>query len=146
MQECCRSQARRFLRILKYKKNSNLISHCIQTVKIVVYKPPTNWNTKEVDPIFSLAPRGLLKHMGICKNPINPIKTALTKFENAPIEELMFKGVDCVLGPFPYFWASGTLLLKMCSNPNLKTLHFKNIRISHSGSLGEAAITEALRD
>jgi hypothetical protein len=63
--------------------------------------------------------------MGIDRNPI---KTVLDKFKNAPIQELVLKP-SCYSrsAEFPYIRTSGILLLKMCLNPNLKTLRFEYI-------------------
>ena len=77
------------------------------------------WN-----PFFPPGSRGLLKLVGV---EVNPMKTAFTMFKNAPIEELVIQGTDDRVTRFPYTPTSCTLLLEICSNPNLKTLCFDNI-------------------
>lgn len=81
------------------------------------------WDGSEEDLPCS---NGFLSLMGIDRNPIN---TVLAKFMNAPIQELVLKRPSCYYrsAEFPYIWASGIVLLKMCSNPNLKTLRFEYI-------------------
>ena len=121
MEKCCQKRASKFLRILKYEKNSDLISY-IRSVKIlVVFRTGT---TRKWNPFFPLGSRGLLKLVGV---EVNPMKTAFTMFKNAPIEELVIQGTDDRVTRFPYTPTSCTLLLEICSNPNLKTLCFDNI-------------------
>ena len=121
-QEYCRKRAKKFLKILKYKKNADLISHCIRSVIILVQPCAPYWDGSEEDLPCS---NGFLKLMGIDRNPI---KTVLTKFNNAPIQELVLNGSSCYPPEFPYIRTSGILLLMMCSNPNLKTLRFEYIK------------------
>ena len=58
----------------------------------------------------------------------NPIVAALTMLKNAPIEKFVLEGLDAH-GTFPGDPTDKipTLLLDMCSNPNLKTLGFEKI-------------------
>jgi len=109
-------RAKKFLRILKYKKNSDLISHCIRSVKILIF---SSQYYDEAEPIFRL----VLQGMGVCKHPI---QTVLAKFKNAPIKELILRAV--VYRDFRRFRKFSGLMLEMCLNPNLKTLCLENIR------------------
>ena len=116
--ESCRKRAVEFLRILKYKKNSDLISR-IRSVKIVAY-PREYWPPYDVEPdSHPLSSKGLLKLVGV---DTDPIKTALTIFKNAPIEELILNESD---GKFHD--RTCKLLFEICSNPNLKALSFECI-------------------
>ena len=110
-------RARKFLRILKYKKNADLISHCIRSVKILIYD---YYDSRE--PTFRI----LLQIMRVCENPIRAV---LAKFKNAPIKELVFRaaGGGCYY-EFRRFQPSAVfMMLEMCSNPNLKTLRIEKI-------------------
>jgi hypothetical protein len=75
--------------LLKYKKNSDLVSR-IRSVKIIV--EPEEWlpYDTELDG-YPLGSKGLKKLMGI---DTNPMKTALTIFKIAPIEELVINKSD----------------------------------------------------
>jgi len=106
-------RARKFIRILKYKKNSDLISH-IRSVEIFVYLHPRSYSRGDLT--------RLLKLIGI---DASPVKTALTMLKNAPIEEMTLTG-DTMYCDFRNHRIS-TLLLEMCSNPNLKSLCFEYI-------------------
>lgn len=140
----CQKRASKFLRILRFKKNSDLISH-IRSVQVLLYLHPWHRGSSKVDPIFGPGSNGLLKLMGV---DTNPIKTALSMFKNASIEELALKGAYG--NQFPCTQTSGTtILLEICSNPNLKTLCFDNIkclpsrfiwRDSHGRSLSRLAL------
>jgi len=118
-EEFCRKRAVEFLRILKYKRNSDLISR-IQSVKIVV--EPEDWlpYDTELDG-YSLGSKGLKKLLGI---ETDPIKTALTIFKTARIEELVLDKSD---GEF-YENRISKLLFEICSNTNLKALSFKCVK------------------
>jgi hypothetical protein len=126
---CDRSYDRRaskLVRILKYKKNSDLISQRIRSVKVFLDRflccTQGGWSSSAHFP----GPTLLLSLMGI---NTNPIVAALTMLKNAPIEKFVLEGLDAY-GTFPDDPATDkipTLLLDMCSNPNLKTLGFENI-------------------
>jgi hypothetical protein len=101
-------KARKFLRILKYKKNSDLISH-IRCVEILVHEllPQSDSTTR------------LLKLLGIDQSPV---KTVLTMLKNAPIEKFTLRGVsECD-------FQNHTLLLELCSNPSIKTLRIVGLQ------------------
>jgi hypothetical protein len=118
-EEFCRKRAVDFLRILKYKKNSDLISR-IRSVKIVVQLEVRIVYDAELDG-YPLGSKGLKKLMGI---DTDPIKTALTIFKTAPIEELVINKSD---GEF-YDNRTSKLLFEICSNPNLKALSFECVK------------------
>jgi len=120
----CTRRAREFLSILKYKKNSDLISRCIRSVKIAVYPGQDIEYWTEDTPCF-LGWKYLLKRVGIYTNPLEEV---LAKFKHAPIEELIIKGAYSTPWEFPNLRVYGTVLLAMCSNPNLKTLLVEELR------------------
>ena len=122
MEEHCRRRARKFLSILKYKKNSDLISHCIRSVKILVYQFCRDcYRTEGPAPCCKY----LLKLVGIDANPLEEV---LAKFKNAPIKELIIQGANDMPCEFPKLRVYGTVLLAMCSNPNLKNLRVEELR------------------
>ena len=109
------SRATKFIKILKYKKNSDLISH-IRSLKIVVYLPSQTSSQQR------RSPKRLLELIGI---ETKPVKTALTMLKNAPIEEVIPRGSsEC---DFRNHRIS-TLLLEMCSNPSIKTLRIEGLQ------------------
>jgi len=118
-EEFCRKRAVEFLRILKYKKNSDLVSR-IRSVKIVMEPEVRMVYDAELDG-YPLGSKGLKKLMGI---DTDPIKTALTIFKTAPIEELVLDKSD---GEF-YDNRTSKLLFEICSNPNLKALSFERVK------------------
>jgi len=106
-----RQRARKFLKILKYKKNSDLISH-IRCLEILVYEflPQSDFQQQ------------FLKLIGIDRSPV---KTVLTVLKNAPIEKFILRGVsEC---DFQNHRIS-TLLLELCSNPSIKTLRIVGLQ------------------
>ena len=108
--------ARKFIKILKYKKNSDLISH-IRSVNIFVHLHSQTYSQQQ------RSSKRLLKLIGI---ETSPIKTALIMLKNAPIEEFILRGdpTHC------YFrnHRTSTLLLEMCSNPNIKNLRIEGLK------------------
>ena len=109
-------RANKFIRILKYKKNSDLLSH-IRSVEIFVYLFPRPYSQEQRGGLTRL-----LKLIGL----ESPVKTALTMLKNAPIEEFTLKGNTAHHYDFRNHRIS-TLLLEMCSNPNVKSLCFEQI-------------------
>jgi len=110
-----RKKSRKFLRILKYKKNSDLISH-IRYLEIFVYRllPQSDFQQQ-----YSV--KRLLKLIGIDRSPV---KAVLAMLKNAPIEQLILRGVS------EYDFQNhriSTLLLELCSNPNIKTLRINGL-------------------
>ena len=118
-EEFCRKRAVDFLRILKYKKNSDLVSR-IRSLKILVEPEVRIVYDAELDG-YPLGSKGVKKLMGI---DTDPIKTALTIFKTAPIEELVLNKSD---GEF-YDNRTSKLLFEICSNQNLKALSFKRVK------------------
>jgi len=109
-----RRRAAKFIRILKYKKNSDLISH-IRSLKIVVYLPSQTYSQQR------RSPKRLLELVGI---ETNPTKTGFTVLKNAPIEEVILRGSsECDFRNH----RTSTLLLEMCSNPSIKTLRIEGL-------------------
>jgi hypothetical protein len=109
-------RASKFIRILKYKKNSDLISH-MRSVEILLYLHPQSHSQQQRGDLTRL-----LKLIGI---NASPVKTAFTMLKNAPIEELTLRG-NLAHYDFRNHRIS-ILLLEMCSNPNLKSLCFEYI-------------------
>ena len=118
-------RASKLVRILKYKKNSDLISQRIRSVKVFLdrflWGTQGGWSSSAHFP----GPTLLLSLVGI---NTNPMVAALTMLKNAPIEKFVLEGLDAY-GTFPDDPTDKipTLLLEMCSNPNLKTLGFEKI-------------------
>ena len=105
----------KFLRILKYKKNSDLISH-IRCVEILVYELLPQFDFQQ-----QYFVKRILKLLGI--DP-SPVKTVLTMLKNAPIEKFTLRGLsEC---SFQNHRIS-TLLLELCANPNIKTLRIDEL-------------------
>ncbi|KIM42845.1 hypothetical protein M413DRAFT_124664 [Hebeloma cylindrosporum] len=122
-------RAGKLVRILKYKKNSDLISHIVRSVKVLVGGTQCPYECQEsgwsssgsfLSPEFALTTHRY-QHRPLCQ------VAALTLLKRAPIEKLVLEGLN---GPFfenPSFRVP-TLLFEMCSNPNLKTLGIENLR------------------
>ncbi|KIM36137.1 hypothetical protein M413DRAFT_31894 [Hebeloma cylindrosporum] len=112
----CRRGAVEFLRILKYKKNLNLLSRIMRSVKIFLHPPDVNGLSMDRHPYYPepddypLDFNSLLKLMGV---DTDPIKTALAVFKNAPIEELTLITLDHKILDNRI----SNLLLEICSNP-----------------------------
>ena len=119
-EEICRKRAVEFIRILKFKKNSDLISR-IRSLKVLLH--PEGWNSYEVEagdyPLLSS--KGFLKLLRV---DTDPIKTALAIFKTAPIEEFV---LNYSSGKFRRNRTT-ELLFEICSNPNLKALSFERIQ------------------
>ena len=133
-------RASNLVRVLKYKKNSDLISR-VRSLKVYMDHllcdcQQGGWSSSA----HFAGPKLLLSLIGV---NTDPMVAALTMLKNAPTEKFVLKGLHEKFPNDPTERIP-TLLLEMCSNP--KPWVSKTYVTFHTPSLWDVTILEPLRD